>query len=82
MVDVINKRAPNKFLPHTAMADSVFVFPGEPVPAKHVNLKLGPGLLSTPSGVVTTKAGQLVHSPNRAKWWVQTNARRVSSTVL
>ncbi|KAJ2925618.1 hypothetical protein H1R20_g11475, partial [Candolleomyces eurysporus] len=62
---------------------SELVFPGETVPAKHVNLKLGPGLLqqatlSNPSesSVVSTKAGLLQHSANRSKWWVDSNARR------
>ncbi|TFY83104.1 hypothetical protein EWM64_g913 [Hericium alpestre] len=57
------------------------VLPGEHVPAKHVNLKLGPGLQqeSTPEGdnvVVSTRAGTLQHSANNAKWWVESNARR------
>jgi exosome complex component RRP40 len=63
---------------------SELVFPGETVPAKHVNLKLGPGLLqqanlSNPSesSVTSTKAGLLQHSANRSKWWVDSNARRV-----
>ncbi|KAL4062314.1 hypothetical protein V8B97DRAFT_2039761 [Scleroderma yunnanense] len=60
------------------------VLPGEYVPAHHVNLKLGPGLLqlSAPrvSGsqqpVVATRAGELNHSANKSKWWVEGNSRR------
>ena len=57
--------------------------PGEHVPAQHANLKLGPGLLqlSRPSGsssIITTRAGELNRSPNGAKWWVETNSKRVS----
>jgi exosome complex component RRP40 len=58
--------------------------PGEHVPAQHVNLKLGPGLLqltnpSGPSSIVTTRAGQLNHSANGARWWVESNSKRVSN---
>ncbi|EIM85950.1 exosome complex exonuclease RRP40 [Stereum hirsutum FP-91666 SS1] len=57
------------------------VLPGETVPAQHVNLKLGPGLqqLSNAEGstsVVSTRAGELQHSANGSKWWVESNARR------
>ncbi|TEB22756.1 hypothetical protein FA13DRAFT_1694959 [Coprinellus micaceus] len=65
------------------MSSSELVFPGQSVPAKHVNLKLGPGLqqqasYSDPSEstVVATKAGLLQHSANRSKWWVDSNSRR------
>ena len=59
------------------------VLPGELVPAQHVNLKLGPGLLQQPSpsgesSIITTRAGELNHSPNGARWWIESNARRVS----
>ncbi|TFK20421.1 exosome complex exonuclease RRP40 [Coprinopsis marcescibilis] len=62
-----------------------FVLPGQEVPAKHVNLKLGPGLLQqsnyttsedSESTVISTKAGTLQHSGNRSKWWVEGNAKR------
>ncbi|EGN98290.1 hypothetical protein SERLA73DRAFT_91563 [Serpula lacrymans var. lacrymans S7.3] len=57
------------------------VLPGERIPAQHVNLKLGPGLLQIPSTqkespVIATRAGNLEHSVNRSKWWVESNARR------
>ncbi|KAK0439744.1 hypothetical protein EV421DRAFT_821249 [Armillaria borealis] len=58
------------------------VVPGEHVPAQHVNLKLGPGLIqlsqtSTPkSSIISTRAGMLQHSANGSKWWVESNARR------
>lgn len=62
------------------------VFPGDHVPAQHVNLKLGPGLLQvsnvvgnkTEANVMVTRAGILNHSTNRSKWWVESNSRRVS----
>ena len=61
------------------------VLPGEQVPAHHVNLKLGPGLLqlSSPnptqtSSIIATRAGTLNHSSNGRKWWVENNSRRVS----
>lgn len=59
------------------------VLPGELVPVQHVNLKLGPGLLQQPSpsgesSIITTRAGELNHSPNGARWWIESNARRVS----
>ncbi|KAF9013330.1 exosome complex exonuclease RRP40 [Cyathus striatus] len=59
------------------------VLPGESVSAQHVNLKLGPGLLqlstnTTDAGstIVSTRAGDLQHSANRSKWWVENNSRR------
>lgn len=71
---------------HLIMA---FVFPGDHVPAQHVNLKLGPGLLlsqtsntssdRTNSTVIATRAGELNHSTNRSKWWIESNSRRVRS---
>ena len=62
---------------------SITVLPGETVPAQHVNLKLGPGLLQISgeynnSSIVSTKAGIVNHSANNAKWWVENNSRRVS----
>ncbi len=59
-----------------------YVLPGESVPAKHVNLKLGPGLLQVSNvgeeaAVVSTKAGELKHSANNKLWWIESNARRV-----
>jgi len=61
---------------------SSIVLPGTVVPAQHVNLKLGPGLLtvsnandSTPQ-IISTKAGQLHHSANGSKWWVENNSRQ------
>ncbi|KAI0087831.1 exosome complex exonuclease RRP40 [Irpex rosettiformis] len=58
-----------------------YVLPGESVPAKHVNLKLGPGLLQVShvaqeTAVVSTKAGELKHSANNKLWWIEGNARR------
>ncbi|KAK0201878.1 exosome complex exonuclease RRP40 [Desarmillaria ectypa] len=62
------------------------VVPGEHIPAQHVNLKLGPGLIqlsqaSTPnttskSSIISTRAGTLNHSANGSKWWVESNSRR------
>ncbi|OSD07413.1 exosome complex exonuclease RRP40 [Trametes coccinea BRFM310] len=57
------------------------VLPGEHVPAQHVNLKLGPGLLqiSAASGeptIIATRAGEVKHSANRNKWWIEGNSRR------
>ncbi|TFK81453.1 exosome complex exonuclease RRP40 [Polyporus arcularius HHB13444] len=57
------------------------VLPGEHVPAQHVNLKLGPGLLQQTSvggtpAVVSTRAGEVQHSANRNKWWIEGNSRR------
>jgi len=65
------------------------VLPGEYIPAQHVNLKLGPGLLqlsatrvsSSQQPVVATRAGILNHSTNKSKWWVEGNSRRVSRTT-
>ncbi|KAF8895344.1 hypothetical protein BD779DRAFT_1498988 [Infundibulicybe gibba] len=53
-----------------------FVLPGEDIPAQHVNLKLGPGLLQSNSNVASTRAGILNHSANGSKWWVEYNSRR------
>jgi len=67
-----------------------FVLPGEHVPAQHVNLKLGPGLLQLSNGaqqqaksapVISTRSGILNHSANKSKWWVEGNSRRVRSTL-
>ncbi|KLO15992.1 exosome complex exonuclease RRP40 [Schizopora paradoxa] len=61
---------------------STTTLPGEIVPAQHPNLKLGPGLLQSISGtsdsatIVSTRAGELQHSANRSKWWIESNARR------
>ncbi|KAF9820707.1 hypothetical protein IEO21_01150 [Rhodonia placenta] len=57
------------------------VLPGEHISAQHVNLKLGPGLLQLSSNqgesaVVSTRAGELKHSANRSRWWVEGNSRR------
>ncbi|KAJ3925957.1 MAG: exosome complex exonuclease RRP40 [Lentinula lateritia] len=62
------------------------VLPGERAPARHVNLKLGPGLFqnsnaSTSTGraapsIFATRAGTLNHSSNGSKWWIESNARR------
>ena len=66
------------------------VLPGDQIPARHVNLKLGPGLLqlSTVAGnktaestVIATRAGTLNHSTNRSKWWIDTNSRRVRNST-
>ena len=62
------------------------VLPGEQIPAQHVNLKLGPGLLqqSSVNGqlvVVSTRGGDVQHSANRSRWWIEGNSRRVSVTV-
>ncbi|KAF8890029.1 hypothetical protein CPB84DRAFT_1785226 [Gymnopilus junonius] len=64
---------------------STTVFPGDTIPAQHVNLKLGPGLLQNSaanssrtdsSSVIATRAGELNHSKNKSKWWVESNSRR------
>ncbi|KIJ64530.1 hypothetical protein HYDPIDRAFT_89965 [Hydnomerulius pinastri MD-312] len=66
---------------------SSIVLPGERVPAQHVNLKLGPGLLqlsslqgpvkgSNSQLIASTRAGTLNHSTNKSKWWVEGNSRR------
>ncbi|KAI0632027.1 exosome complex exonuclease RRP40 [Trametes polyzona] len=57
------------------------VLPGEQVSAQHVNLKLGPGLLQLSSAdgrpaIVSTRAGEVKHSANRSKWWIEGNSRR------
>ncbi|EJF61088.1 exosome complex exonuclease RRP40 [Dichomitus squalens LYAD-421 SS1] len=57
------------------------VLPGELVPAQHVNLKLGPGLLrqSSLNGqplVISTRAGEVHHTTNRSRWWIEGNSRR------
>ncbi|KIK57246.1 hypothetical protein GYMLUDRAFT_75747 [Collybiopsis luxurians FD-317 M1] len=62
------------------------VLPGENVPAQHVNLKLGPGLLQSSnasssthrasSSIISTRAGTLNHSANGSRWWVESNSRR------
>lgn len=59
------------------------ILPGENVPAQHVNLKLGPGLLQQTSvggssAIVSTRAGEVQHSTNRSRWWIEGNSRRVS----
>lgn len=65
------------------------VLPGDQIPARHVNLKLGPGLLqistvasnkTTESTVIATRAGTLNHSTNGSKWWIETNSRRVRNS--
>jgi hypothetical protein len=64
----------------TALIMSEIVLPGEPVDAKHPNLKLGPGLLQLSDGsIISTKAGTLCHNQNRSKWYVESNSRRVST---
>jgi len=64
----------------TALIMSEVVLPGEPVDAKHPNLKLGPGLLQLSDGsTISTRAGILCHNQNRSKWWVESNSRRVST---
>lgn len=85
--EVLRHRAPHNIfsLPHNIIMS--IVLPGETVPAQHVNLKLGPGLqqLSNAEGstsVVSTRAGELQHSANGSKWWVESNARRVSVFIL
>ncbi|KAG6854120.1 hypothetical protein C0991_010284 [Blastosporella zonata] len=61
---------------------SATVLPGTTVPAQHVNLKLGPGLLQRSGAgeagpsIVSTRAGTLNHSSNGSKWWVESNSRR------
>ena len=62
---------------------SVFVLPGDEVPAKATTLKLGPGLLksldapSGSTGIVATRAGELHSDAKGVKWWIETNAQRV-----
>ncbi|KAG6816040.1 hypothetical protein H0H87_009106 [Tephrocybe sp. NHM501043] len=61
---------------------SATILPGTTVPAQHVNLKLGPGLLQQPDAgeagpsIISTRAGTLNHSFNGSKWWVESNSRR------
>lgn len=72
-------------------SESYTVLPGESVPAQHVNLKLGPGLLQiqsqsakdqiSNSTIIATRAGTVNHSANNSKWWVESNSRRVSFSV-
>ncbi|KAJ7600774.1 exosome complex exonuclease RRP40 [Mycena floridula] len=52
------------------------VLPGENIPAQHVNLKLGPGLIQASDKIVSTRAGILNHNPNGSKWWIESNSRR------
>ena len=73
---VADKEALVPFSPHTATIMSI-VLPGEQIPAKHVNLKLGPGISQMANAIVSTKAGTLNHSANKARWWVESNSRRV-----
>src|ERR1700739_4630955 len=65
------------------MSGPTIVLPGELVPAQHVNLKLGPGLLQlSTASVISTRAGTLHHSSNRSKWWVECNSRRARHFTL
>ncbi|KAF7985552.1 hypothetical protein HWV62_3807 [Athelia sp. TMB] len=62
-------------------SSSSIVLPGETVPAQHVNLKLGPGLLkithgTSESSIISTRAGAVNHSANKSKWWVEGNSKR------
>ncbi|KZP05233.1 exosome complex exonuclease RRP40 [Athelia psychrophila] len=62
-------------------SSSYIVLPGETVPAQHVNLKLGPGLLQviseiSESSIISTRAGTVNHSANKSKWWVESNSKR------
>ncbi|PSR70521.1 hypothetical protein PHLCEN_2v13560 [Hermanssonia centrifuga] len=57
------------------------VLPGEVVPAQHVNLKLGPGLLQASTSdekdiVISTRAGEVQHTANNRQWWIESNSRR------
>lgn len=63
--------------------DMTHVLPGENIPAQHVNLKLGPGLTQTSDFaktniVLSTRAGELQHTADNRKWWIEGNSRRVS----
>lgn len=63
------------------------VLPGEHVPAQHVNLKLGPGLLQSSStqgqaAIVSTRAGEVMNNPKGNKWWIEGNSRRVSVLMM
>ncbi|CAL1712870.1 unnamed protein product [Somion occarium] len=60
---------------------SELVLPGEQIHAQHVNLKLGPGLLQLSNVgqdgfIISTRAGELKHSANNSKWWIESNSRR------
>lgn len=75
------------FLQRSHGATMSIVLPGQVVPAQHVNLKLGPGLRQDLSAqdakqVTATRAGTLQHSANGSRWWVQSNARRVSPQCM
>lgn len=66
---------------------SELILPGEQVPAQHVNLKLGPGLIQSSNVgregfIISTKAGELKHSANNSRWWIESNARRVRNTTF
>lgn len=67
--------------PSLSMTTMTIVVPGELVPAQHINLKLGPGLIqesiAASTSVQSTRAGTLNHSANKSKWWVESNSRRV-----
>ncbi|KAI0769042.1 exosome complex exonuclease RRP40 [Trametes elegans] len=57
------------------------VLPGEQVPAQHVNLKLGPGLLQLSTGngqpvVISTRAGEVMRTAKGNRWWIEGNSRR------
>lgn len=65
------------------------VLPGDQVPARHANLKLGPGLQQILTAVnksempvIATRAGELHHSANRSKWWVESNSRQVRLILI
>ena len=72
---------PDQGIPASSLAALIMsdvVLPGEPVDAKHPNLKLGPGLFQLSDGsTISTMAGTLCHNQNRSKWWVESNSRRV-----
>ncbi len=68
-------------------ATMAHVLPGEVVPAQHVNLKLGPGLLQASTSdekdiVISTRAGEVQHTANNRQWWIESNSRRVSFFCL
>lgn len=72
--------ASGDFLPPTMS----IVLPGEHIPAQHVNLKLGPGLFHDSSVgqegyIISTRSGDLKHSANKSRWWIESNSRRVRS---
>jgi exosome complex component RRP40 len=62
---------------------SAAILPGEHVPAKHVNLKLGPGLLQLAGkgSIISTRAGTLNRSETGNKWWIECNSRRYVPVV-